>query len=178
MKNLEFESYFELNYQKGDFLDKSISGGGWGSSDFNESQEEEKDEETSFSYFINYPIQIPDGYKIVKNKSFFEDKDNLKKTLKQEYLQYDNKIFTNMIQHCENETFENLLQNKELIEKIRPLIPKIKNMNKETTKYTAKQTRSRGKIRTYNIPLPKFLRDEHPVCFPSAPASWRYHRSS
>ena len=25
MKNLEFESYFELNYQKGDFLDKSTS---------------------------------------------------------------------------------------------------------------------------------------------------------
>lgn len=126
MKNLEFESYFELNYQKGDFLDKSISGGGWGSSDFNKSQEEEKDEETSFSYFINYPIQIPDGYKIVKNKSFFEDKDNLKKTLKQEYLQYDNKIFTNMIQHCENETFENFLQNKELIEKL----DEIKQKNK------------------------------------------------
>lgn len=126
MKNIEIESYFELNYEKSDTLNKSVAGGGWGSSDFNKSQDEEKPEETPFIYFINYPIQIPVGYKIVKNKNFFENKENLKNSLKQEYFQYKQKIFTDINPNNENETCVNSLQNKNLVKKL----DEIKQKNK------------------------------------------------
>lgn len=126
MKNLEIDSYFEFNYEKSETLNRSVEGGGWGSSDFNKSQEEEKIEETPFMYFINYPIQIPVGYKIVKNKNFFENKENFKNSLKQEYLQYNRKNFTDIKSNTENENCLNSLRNKNLVKKL----DEIKQKNK------------------------------------------------